>query len=234
VIYQQSIANTGTTTESAILHDPTRQKQFLMTTGAEPAAADPERELSRLVDKRAAGAELVMTQPVFDPATLMAFLQKVKPLGLRVVVGILPLASSRNAEFLHANVPGMHIPADVRARMAAAGEGKAAADVGVAIAAEALRAIRQAAGDQIAGDLQALLHPAGKGARAVVDAVGGDLDPAQPVNRLVADVAIMARAHGHQPLTHIATCGHSPPQPIARILVDIGPFGAAQTAAVCF
>jgi hypothetical protein len=33
VIYQQSIANTGTTTESAILHDPTRQKQFLMTTG---------------------------------------------------------------------------------------------------------------------------------------------------------------------------------------------------------
>jgi 5,10-methylenetetrahydrofolate reductase len=78
-------------------------------------------------------------------------LQRVKPLGLRVVVGILPLASSRNAEFLHANVPGMQIPADVRARMAAAGDGKAAADVGVAIAAEALRAIRQAAGDQIAG-----------------------------------------------------------------------------------
>jgi methionine synthase / methylenetetrahydrofolate reductase(NADPH) len=127
------------------------QTSFVLITGAEPAAADQERELSRLADKRAAGAELVMTQPVFDPATLMAFLQRVKPLGLRVVVGILPLASSRNAEFLHANVPGMQIPADVRARMAAAGDGKAAADVGVAIAAEALRAIRQAAGDQIAG-----------------------------------------------------------------------------------
>jgi hypothetical protein len=33
VIYQQSIANTGTTTQSVALHDPTRQKQFLMTTG---------------------------------------------------------------------------------------------------------------------------------------------------------------------------------------------------------
>jgi hypothetical protein len=45
----------------------------------------------------------------------------------------------------------MQIPADVRARMAKAGEGKAAADEGVAFAAEALRAIRAAAGEQVAG-----------------------------------------------------------------------------------
>jgi homocysteine S-methyltransferase len=127
------------------------QTSFVLITGAEPAAQDQERELSRLADKRAAGAELVMTQPVFDPETLLSFLQKVKPLGLKVVVGILPLASARNAEFLHTQVPGMQIPKDVRDRMARAGEGKAAADEGVAIAAEALRAIRQAAGDQIAG-----------------------------------------------------------------------------------
>jgi methionine synthase I (cobalamin-dependent)/5,10-methylenetetrahydrofolate reductase len=127
------------------------QTSFVLMTGAEPAALDIERELSRLQDKRAAGAELVMTQPVFDPETLMAFLARCRPLGLKVVVGILPLASSRNAEFLHHHVPGMRIPDDVRARMAKAGEGPAAAAEGVAIAAEALRAIRQSAGDQVAG-----------------------------------------------------------------------------------
>ena len=52
---------------------------------------------------------------------------------------------------LHHHVPGMRIPDDVRARMAKAGEGPAAAAEGVAIAAEALRAIRQSAGDQVAG-----------------------------------------------------------------------------------
>jgi homocysteine S-methyltransferase len=127
------------------------QTRFVLMTGAEPAAVDVERELTRLAEKKEAGAELVMTQPVFDPETLQKFLDRVKPLGLRVVVGILPLASSRNAEFLHHNVPGMRLPDDVRARMARAGEGKDAAREGVAIAAEALRAIRQRAGAQIAG-----------------------------------------------------------------------------------
>ena len=46
----------------------------------------------------------------------MAFLARCRPLGLKVVVGILPLASSRNAEFLHHHVPGMRIPDDVLGR----------------------------------------------------------------------------------------------------------------------
>ncbi|MBM4282660.1 MAG: bifunctional homocysteine S-methyltransferase/methylenetetrahydrofolate reductase [Deltaproteobacteria bacterium] len=126
------------------------QTRFVLIAGAEPAAVDVERELARLKEKRDAGAEVVMTQPVFDPATLLGFLDRVRPLGLKVVVGILPLASSKNAEFLHKNVPGMRIPDDVRARMAAAGEGRAAAE-GVVIAAEALREIRRIGGGQVAG-----------------------------------------------------------------------------------
>jgi homocysteine S-methyltransferase len=127
------------------------QTRFVLITGAEPAAVDVERELTRLKEKRDAGAEVVMTQPLFDPGTLTAFLDRVRPLGLKIVVGILPLASSKNAEFLHHNVPGMRIPDDVRARMAKAGEGRAAAAEGVAIAAEALREIRRVGGDAIAG-----------------------------------------------------------------------------------
>ncbi len=127
------------------------QTRFVLITGAEPAAVDVERELSRLKEKRDAGAEVVMTQPVFDPETLLGFLDRVRPLGLKIVVGILPLASAKNAEFLHKNVPGMRIPDDVRARMAKAGEGRAAAAEGVAIAAEALREIRRVGGNQVAG-----------------------------------------------------------------------------------
>jgi homocysteine S-methyltransferase len=115
---------------------------FVLATGAEPAAHDRDRELRRLEDKKAAGAELVMTQPVYDPRTLERFLDDVAPLGLPVMVGILPLASHRNAEFLHNEVPGMSIPAEYRERMARVGAGPAARAEGIKIAQEALAAVK--------------------------------------------------------------------------------------------
>lgn len=114
---------------------------FLLATGAEPAAKDYDRELRRLERKCEAGAQLVMTQPVYDPQTLERFLGDVEPMGIPVMVGLLPLASHRNAEFLHNEVPGMQIPSEFRERMAKAGSGPAARAEGVAIAKEALRAV---------------------------------------------------------------------------------------------
>jgi homocysteine S-methyltransferase len=115
---------------------------FVLATGAEPAAQDRERELRRLEDKKLAGAELVMTQPVYDPRTLERFLDDAAPLGLPVMVGILPLASHRNAEFLHNEVPGMSIPTEYRERMAKVGGGPAARAEGIKIAQEALAAVK--------------------------------------------------------------------------------------------
>jgi len=116
---------------------------FVLATGAEPAAHDRDRELRRLEDKKLAGAELVMTQPVYDPRTLERFLDDAAPLGLPVMVGILPLASHRNAEFLHNEVPGMTIPTEYRERMAKVGGGPAARAEGIRIAQEALAAVKQ-------------------------------------------------------------------------------------------
>jgi methionine synthase / methylenetetrahydrofolate reductase(NADPH) len=116
---------------------------FLLATGAEPAAHDRDRELRRLEEKKAAGAELVMTQPVYDPRTLDRFLEDIAPLGLPVMVGILPLASHRNAEFLHHEVPGMSIPSEYRERMAKAPAGPAARAEGIKIAQEALTAVKR-------------------------------------------------------------------------------------------
>ena len=115
---------------------------FLLATGAEPAALNYARELARLREKRAAGAEIVMTQPVYDPHALDRFLDDIAPLGLPVLVGILPLASYRNAEFLHTEVPGMQVPEAVRERMRKAGGGAAGRKEGVAIAREMLAAVR--------------------------------------------------------------------------------------------
>jgi homocysteine S-methyltransferase len=119
-----------------------RQTSFVLVTGAEPAAVDYDREITRLGLKKDAGAHLVMTQPVFDPQALSRMLADAAPLGLPVLVGILPLASSRNAEFLHREVPGMHIPDETRERMRRAGNGEAGRAEGVRIARETLKEVK--------------------------------------------------------------------------------------------
>ncbi len=145
--------------------------RFVLATGAEPAALNYPRELSRLREKKAAGAELVMTQPVYDPRVLERFLDDCAPLGLPVLVGLLPLASYRNAEFLHNEVPGMQVPDAVRERMRKAGTGPAARKEGVAIAREMLQAVRH----RVAG---AYIMPPLERYEVALEVVDGFLDPA--------------------------------------------------------
>jgi homocysteine S-methyltransferase len=143
---------------------------FLLATGAEPAALNYPRELARVALKKAAGAELVMTQPVYDPRVLARFLDDVEPLGLPVLVGLLPLASFRNAEFLHNEVPGMQVPDDVRERMRKAGSGPAARKEGVAIARAMLEAVR----GRVAG---AYIMPPFERYDLALEVIDGMLDP---------------------------------------------------------
>ena len=119
--------------------EPTR---FLCACGAEPAAMDYDRELRRLELKKAAGAEFIMTQPVYDHAVLERFLADTAHLDLPVLVGLLPLASYRNAEFLHNEVPGMAVPEAIRDRMEKAGSGVSARAEGVRIAQETLEQVK--------------------------------------------------------------------------------------------
>jgi homocysteine S-methyltransferase len=116
---------------------------FLLACGAEPAAHDYDRELRRLEEKKRAGAELVMTQPVYDPEVLRRFLDDSRSLGLPILAGICPLASTRNAEFLHNEVPGMQIPRTIRDRMAKAPDPETGRREGVLIAREMLDEVKQ-------------------------------------------------------------------------------------------
>ncbi len=117
------------------------QTRFVLATGAEPASRDLDKEVRRLFEKRDAGAEVVMTQPVYDPLGLDRILDALSGLDLPVLIGILPLASLRNAEFLNKNVPGMRIPETVMARLRAAGADGVAQE-GIRIAGEALAAVK--------------------------------------------------------------------------------------------
>ena len=115
---------------------------FVLATGVEPAAIDYEHELRRLEMKKDAGAEFVMTQPVYDPRQVERFLTDAKRLGLPVLLGICPLASYRNAIFLHENVPGMRVPAGVLKRMKDAEDRGEAEAEGVKIARDSLEGTR--------------------------------------------------------------------------------------------
>jgi methionine synthase / methylenetetrahydrofolate reductase (NADH) len=135
---------------------PGGQTSFLLATGFEPGAADLDKEIQRLERKKAAGAEVVMTQPIFQTALLEEVLRRIAHLGLPVLVGVLPLVSYKNAEFLHNEVPGMQIPEEIRERMRKTPGGEAARKEGVRIAREMLFAVR----DQVQGAY--LMPPLGR------------------------------------------------------------------------
>ena len=94
---------------------------FCVGVALDPAAAEPSREMERLLAKAEAGARWCQTQPVYDLEVVERFFQRTRP-PVPVVVGVLPLHSSRHAEFLHNEVPGITVPDAVRARMREAGD----------------------------------------------------------------------------------------------------------------
>ena len=115
---------------------------FFCACGSEPGALDYDREINRLEKKIKNGAEVIMTQPVYDEAVLARFLKDTAAFQVPVLVGLLPLASARNAEFLHNEVPGMQIPQVARDRMHATKSPAEAKATGIKIAQEMLDSVK--------------------------------------------------------------------------------------------
>jgi homocysteine S-methyltransferase len=107
-----------------------------------PGASDFDAEMRKFERKVEAGAEYCLTQPVYDSKLLERFLDAIKDMRIPVLVGVLPLVSHRNAEFLHNEVPGMSVPVEVRDRLRNAPSKDDAQQVGVDIARESLRQAR--------------------------------------------------------------------------------------------
>jgi homocysteine S-methyltransferase len=105
-----------------------------------PHARNLDAQLSRLERKLGAGAQYVMTQPVFDPALVAELARRTAAFRVPVLTGVWPLLNARQAEFLHNEVPGIVIPEGVREAMRGL-EGAAGAAKGVALAKEVCRAV---------------------------------------------------------------------------------------------
>ncbi|KPJ78998.1 MAG: homocysteine methyltransferase [Deltaproteobacteria bacterium SG8_13] len=105
-----------------------------------PESGGLMREVRRLERKIEAGAQFVVTQPVYDEASADELAEALRRVTIPVVMGVLPLRTAKHAEFLHRKVAGIAVPERVRQRMHDAANPVAA---GAANAIDMLTAARQ-------------------------------------------------------------------------------------------
>jgi homocysteine S-methyltransferase len=111
------------------------QTALLLGVGANPGALNMDEEIRRFEWKVQAGAEYVVTQPVFDLELLESFLKRTGQFKIPVVCGIWPLTSYRNAEFM-VNELRVPVPEYYMERMRRVDNAEAARQEGIAIARE--------------------------------------------------------------------------------------------------
>jgi homocysteine S-methyltransferase len=118
------------------LGTPTR---FHIGVAVNPFASTWESEWRRLEYKVDAGAEFLMTPPILDLEGLDAALERLRTTGLPVLAGVVALESVRQAEFLASEVPGVHMPERLLARLREADE---PAEEGLAITRDLVDGLR--------------------------------------------------------------------------------------------
>ena len=96
-----------------------------------------KRGIPRLERKLASGADYFITQPIYSPEKIVEVYEATKHIEAPIYIGIMPLTSTQNAEFLHNEVPGIKLTDQVRARMAVTvGNREQAGREGLAISKE--------------------------------------------------------------------------------------------------
>lgn len=117
---------------------PLKQKaKFVVGAAFNPNVKHLDKAVERLERKIKAGADYIMTQPVYDAALIERIAEATKHINAPIFLGIFPLANGRNAEYLHNEVPGIQLSDSVRRRMSGL-EGPAGRAEGIKIAEELL------------------------------------------------------------------------------------------------
>ncbi|HEX2950400.1 MAG TPA: bifunctional homocysteine S-methyltransferase/methylenetetrahydrofolate reductase [Armatimonadota bacterium] len=96
------------------------QTAFAIGVALNPNVRSLKGQIDKLQRKIEAGAHFALTQPIFEEERLDMLQEALDSAGITIPVhiGIMPIISSRNAEFLHNEVPGMRIPDEIRQRLA--------------------------------------------------------------------------------------------------------------------
>lgn len=105
--------------------------------------ADPiEPQLLKFEKKIKAGAEFIQTQAIYDIDNFKKFMEYAKKFDVKILAGIVLLASAGMARFMNANVPGIFVPQNLIEELVAAPKGKAL-DKGVEIAGRMIKQLKE-------------------------------------------------------------------------------------------
>lgn len=101
-----------------------QQSEFVVGVALNPTAKNQELEISRFRYKKEAGCDYAITQPIYNVEAFEKFMETANVTGVPIIMGIWPLVSLRNAEFLKNEVPGVDVPDWVIEEMQKAGDSK--------------------------------------------------------------------------------------------------------------
>jgi methionine synthase / methylenetetrahydrofolate reductase(NADPH) len=132
--------NHGTDVGGHAIGQPTA---FHIGVTVNPGAEDLDREMRRFEYKLEAGADFVVTRPIFDPRSFDRVEKRLDEAKLPVLLGVRPLDSVLDAEWMANEMPGSHIPDEVLDRMRRAKSPEAATAEGIAIARNLCSALKE-------------------------------------------------------------------------------------------
>lgn len=116
--------------------------RFCLGASVHPEADFIEPQLVKFEKKVSAGAQFFQTQGIFDLASLRRFMQYASQFNVKILAGIIVLASARMAKYMNENVPGIMVPQPIIEELATAEKGKGL-QKGMEIAARMIKIIRE-------------------------------------------------------------------------------------------
>ena len=116
--------------------------KFCLGASVHPEADLIEPQLIKFDKKVAAGAQFFQTQGVFDLASLRRFMQYASQFDIKILAGIIVLASARMAKYMNDNVPGIIVPQTTIDELASVEKGKGR-QKGIEIAARLIKTIKE-------------------------------------------------------------------------------------------
>jgi 5,10-methylenetetrahydrofolate reductase len=116
--------------------------QFCVGASVHPEADFIEPQLIKFEKKVSAGAQFFQTQGVFDLTSLRRFMQYASQFDVKILAGIIVMASARMAKYMNNNVPGIVVPQVTIDELSTAEKGKGL-QKGIEIAAQLIRTIRE-------------------------------------------------------------------------------------------
>jgi len=116
--------------------------EFCLGASVHPEADFIEAQLLKFDKKVAAGAQFFQTQGIFDLSSLRRFMQYASQFDVKILAGIIVMASARMARYMNENVPGIIVAQPIIDELATAEKGKGL-QMGIQIAARLIRTIKE-------------------------------------------------------------------------------------------